>query len=215
MLQLESYDEHEHHLPSKGKFIIAQFDHDHMIVYQAFRSSIAEYAVANQRFGGADYEFDRMTWLKPSFLWMMHYSGWAKKENQENVLAIRMKRSGFDEILKQAVMTRFDKKVYPDSESWKKELEDTDIKLQWEPYHDLFGEKTERKAVKIGIQGAILQRFNNEWIEEIVNITDYVAEQQQLMLSGKARQVRLPHERAYAPDDLRILQKIDATTISL
>lgn len=195
MLTLESYEEHEKHLPTVGKFIIAQFNKESIIVYQAFKDSIANYAVENQKFGGDDYEFDRTTWLKPSFLWMMYYSGWAKKQDQENVLAIRLNKKGFDEML---------------SESKK-----ADIQLKWEPYYDLHGNKSDRKAAKIGIQGSMLQRYNNEWIQEIQNITPFVKEQQQLILSNHVSSIQIPRERAYAPADLTILTKIDATTISL
>ena len=215
MLQLENYDQHEHHLPSSGKFIIAQFDKDSIIVYQAFNDAIAEYAVKNQRFGGPEYDFQRMTWLKPSFLWMMYYSGWAKKENQENVLAIKMSRKGFDEILRTAVMTSFYAGIYADTGAWQQELKESEIQLQWEPYHDLFGNKTERKAVKIGLKGEMLLRYNEEWIQEIQNITPYVRNQQGRLLANRLEMIELPHERAYAPDDLSILKKIDATTISL
>ena len=215
MLQLESYDQHEQHLPSAGKFIIAQFDRQSIIVYQAFNDHITEFALKHQRFGGNAYDFERMTWLKPSFLWMMYYSGWAKKENQENVLAIRMSREGFDEILKTAVTTRFYAGTYTDQKSWEDELRSTEIQLQWESYHDLFGNKTERRAVKIGLRGDMLQRFNENWILEIRNITPFVREQQQLLSVNKLEFIQLPHERAYAPDDLSILRKIDATTITL
>lgn len=215
MLQLEDHELHEQHLPSAGRFIIAQFDGDSIIVYQAFNDKIASFAVKNQRFGGEAYDFKRMTWLKPSFLWMMYYSGWARKENQENVLAIRMKRSGFDEILRYAVMTSFNNTLYPDDATWKKELSGTDVQLQWEPYQDLFGNKTDRKAVKIGLRDKMMQRYNEEWIEEIENITPFVRRQQDLLLAGRTDLIQLPHERAYAPDDLTILTKIDATNISL
>lgn len=215
MLFFESHDEHEKHLPAVGKFIIAQFNKESIIVYQAFKDSIAQYAVAHQKFGGDDYDFHRTTWLKPSFLWMMYYSGWANKQDQENVLAIKMSRKGFDEILRFAVMTTFYKEIYGDNASWKKQLETSDIQLQWEPYHDLHGNKTDRKAVKIGLSGEVLERFNNEWIQEIQNITPYVQEQQELLKAGKIKNIRLPKERAYAPGDLTILTKIDATTISL
>ena len=215
MLQLESYDLHEHHLPSEGKFIIAQFCREYVIVYQGFKDTIAQYAVEHQKFGGPDYDFNRTTWLKPSFLWMMYYSGWAKHANQENVLAIRMKRQGFDRILETAVLTSYYKNLYPNTETWRQELEDSEVQLQWEPYYDLFGNKSERKAVKIGISGKILQQFNNEWILQIQNITPYIREQQELLRSNKLALLALPHERAYAPDDLSLLKKIDATTISL
>lgn len=215
MLQLENYEEHERHLPAVGKFVIAQFDRESIIVYQAFNDAIAEYAVVHQRFGGEAYDFGRMTWLKPSFLWMMYYSGWAKKENQENVLAIRLSRKGFDEILRQSVLATWNKEIFASKKSWEQELDETEVKLQWEPYQDLFGNKTDRKAVKIGISAGVLQRYNEEWILGIENITAYVREQQQHLKSGRVADILLPRERAYAPGDLTILTKIDATTISL
>jgi hypothetical protein len=215
MLTLESYEEHEHHLPTIGKFIIAQFTKEYIIVYQAFKDSIANYAVENQKFGGADYDFERTTWLKPSFLWMMYYSGWARKEDQENVLAIRISRKGFDEILRCAVMATYDKNIYGSSQNWESQRQNSDIQLQWEPYYDLHGNKSDRKAAKIGLKAEMLQRYNNEWIQEIQNITPFVKEQQQLVLNNKERELRMPCERAYAPGDLTLLPKIDATTISL
>lgn len=215
MLILENYQQHEQHLPTTGKFIIAQYCDEHIIIYQAFKDSIAEYAVKHQRFGGIDYDFDRMTWLKPSFLWMMYYSGWANKENQENVLAIQICRKGFDEILRYAVMSSFYKNIYGTNHNWEQELSRSDIQLQWESYHDLLGNKTDRKAVKIGIKGDMLQRYNNEWIQKIENITTFVREQQRLIETNQHHTLQLPYERAYCPDDLTILTKIDATTISL
>jgi hypothetical protein len=215
MLLLESYADHERHLPVAGKFIIAQFDKDSIIVYQAFKDSIAQYAVEHQKFGGEDYDFERMTWLKPSFLWMMYYSGWAKNENQENVLAISMSRAGFDEMLKAAVMSTYYKRIYETEKNWKDKLARSDIQLQWEPYHDLLGTKTERKAIKAGLTGNMQMRYNDEWILKIENITPYVLEQQNLVKTNKLDLVQLPRERAYAPANLNILPQIDGTPISL
>src|SRR6185312_411311 len=195
MLKFENYQEHEKHLPSEGKFIIAQSDKESIIIYQAFKDTIADFAVKNQYFGGEDYDFNRMTWLKPSFLWMMYYSGWAKKEDQENVLAIRISRKGFDEILGYAVMSTFYKSIYDTNEAWEKQLDNTDIQLQWEPYHDLFGNKTDRKAVKIGLKGGMLQKYNEKWILEIQNITPYVKEQQELITTSQLNKLKLPKER--------------------
>jgi len=215
MLIYESYEEHERHLPSDGKFIIAQFNAAHVVVYQAFNDRIAEYALKHQKFGGDSYDFNRTTWLKPSFLWMMYYSGWANKQNQENVLAITISKEGFEEMLQHAVYTMNDGKLYKIGNVWREGHADNDVLLQWEAYHDLHGNKTDRKAVKIGLAGKMMQRYNNEWIQRIENITDYVKAQQQLVLDKKIKDVMLPAERAYAPDDLRTLKYIDATTISL
>ena len=60
----------------------ADFDHEGVYFYQAFNNSIADYAVANQRFGGKDFKPVRMTWIKPSFAWVLYRSGYAAKHNQ-------------------------------------------------------------------------------------------------------------------------------------
>jgi len=78
----------------KEQTIRAVYDNDTIIVYQAFNKNIAESAVNNQTFISPPFKKERMTWIKPSFLWMMYRSGWATKENQENILAIKIKRSG-------------------------------------------------------------------------------------------------------------------------
>lgn len=214
-LILESAQEFERHLPSSGRYIITQFNEDSVFVYQAFNEQIAAYAVRHQRFGGPEYDFNRTTWLKPSFLWMMHYSGWAKKENQEHVLAIRLSRSGFNEMLQHAAL------ICEKGRCTAAQLEATiannpaQVLLRWEPYNDLFGKVTEREAVMIGLRREAVQWYNEQWIQEIEDITGYVKEQQDLLAKGDMQAVLLPHERAYAPDDLKMLRRIDASTISL
>ena len=49
-----------------------------------------------------------MTWIKPSFLWMMHRSGWATKPGQERVLAIEITRAGFEWALSHAALSHYD-----------------------------------------------------------------------------------------------------------
>ena len=214
-LQCESYAGHEQHLPSSGRFIIAQFDAESVIVYQAFNSAIADYAVQHQRFGGPDYDFERMTWIKPSFLWMMYYSGWARRENQENVLAIRLSRSGFDTLLRTAVHMPVPAGSHPGKPNPSSPAEGPEVQLQWIPYHDLKGNKTDRRAARIGLSGASLRQFNEAWILGIENITPYVRQQQELVLAEQEDALLLPRERVYAPDDLSILNRIEGTTISL
>lgn len=193
----ESYASHEQHLPAQGKFIIAQFSDKHIILYQAFKSSIAEYAVKEQRLGGPDYDLSRSTCFKPSFLWMMYYSGWAKKEDKENILAITVSRQHFEELLEQIVNA------------------DAEVQLTWAPYYDLRGDKTGRLSARLRLAGHTLQRFNDEMILSIENITPYVKEQQALMLHNNTDAIMLPVERVYTPQNLSLLARINATTITL
>lgn len=75
-------------------------------VYQAYSHAIADAALAAERFV-APFSFERMTWVKPSFLWM-RTGGGATKANQERVLAVRLHRRHVDALVATAVPTHFD-----------------------------------------------------------------------------------------------------------
>jgi hypothetical protein len=77
--------------PATGRHIMASYDADEVVVYQAYRPSIGRYAAEHGRFGGADFSFGRMSWIKPNFLWMMYRSGWGTKSGQEVTLAVHLK----------------------------------------------------------------------------------------------------------------------------
>lgn len=49
-------------------------------VYQAYSDPIADGALARQTFLSPSFSMTRMTWIKPSFLWMMYRSGWGLKD---------------------------------------------------------------------------------------------------------------------------------------
>lgn len=110
-LAIEPYLEQVKRWPSSGRHILAQFDADTVVVYQAYRPSIGRFA-AEHGFFGAEFNFDRMSWIKPNFLWMMFRSGWGAKPDQEITLAIWLRRSGFDAILTEAVHSTFVSEVY-------------------------------------------------------------------------------------------------------
>src|SRR3974390_3276628 len=85
-------------LPKTGRHILAQFDDESVIVYQAYRPAIGHFAAQHGYFGG-EFSLNRMSWIKPNFLWMTYRSGWGTKEGQEVTLAVRLRRAAFDEIL--------------------------------------------------------------------------------------------------------------------
>jgi hypothetical protein len=69
--------------------IRAAYNNDTITVYQAFNERIATLAINNQTFVSPPFKKERMTWIKPSFLWMMYRAGWGTKENQEHILYAR------------------------------------------------------------------------------------------------------------------------------
>ncbi|MFC0779888.1 DUF4291 domain-containing protein [Flavobacterium sp. HJSW_4] len=183
-LKTIQHHRYEKGLPQEGNFILGQKNGANIFVYQAFNDSIADYAIKNQKFGGPDYSFDRMTWIKPNFLWMMYRSDWAKKDsNQSRILAIEMTFEGFEELLTNGVLTSYDKS-YGDESTWRDNLSNSDVRIQWDPDHNVKGEKLKRRAVQIGIKNEALQKFNNEYIKSIQDITAFVKEQKTKIDSG-------------------------------
>ena len=168
------YSQYESTQPQAGHHILGQLRGQHIIVYQAFNAAIARYAVANQRFGGPDYSFNRMSWIKPNFLWMMYRAGWASKENQERILAIELPLIHFYTLLEQAVYSSYQEAVYSTEANWRTALETSDVRLQWDPDHDPQGNRLARRAVQIGMKGETLRDFATKWLVSIEDITDFV-----------------------------------------
>lgn len=165
-------------------------------VYQAYSSDIASEAVRAGTFG-PKFKRDRMTWIKPSFLWMMYRSGWGTKENQEHILAIDLKREGFDHMVKNAVLSSYQEGVCGSHEEWKAQIHNSDIRCQWDPERDIFGNALNYRSLQIGIRGEALQKYVDEWIVNLADITEYVND---LRIKRDMRQDisdLLPDEKVY------------------
>ncbi len=195
-LNVEPYLKQKENWPPTGKVILAQYDADSIVVYQAYRPSIGQFAAENGYFGG-DFKLSRMTWIKPNFLWMMYRSGWGSKEGQEVTLAIRLQRSAFDAILSQAVHSKYMPELYKDQQAWSRSLNHSDVRLQWDPDHAPSGRKVERRAIQLGLQGEAALKYSREWIVSIEDISAFVTEQRQHMISGNYDALLTPRERAY------------------
>ena len=200
-LELENYNDQVKRWPQEGRHIMAQFTEDYVIAYQAFMPAIAEYAVQHQRFGGSHYSFDRTSWLKTNFLWMMFRSGWGTKPNQERVLALYVKADGFDEILRNAFTVKKEKELGI-SEA------DGMVRLKWEPDHNVTGKHEQRRAMQLGLKPKMLTKFNENMILGIRDITDMVREQHSLVERQKLSDLRLPKETVYMPSDQLLCERL-------
>jgi hypothetical protein len=207
-LKTTHYTTYQASVPTSGKHILAQCRSDEILVYQAYNHQIADYAVANQVFGGENFSYARMSWIKPNFLWMMFRCGWATKPNQERVLGIWLKKSFFEKILEQAVFSSFQPEVYADRDTWQKELRQKEVRLQWDPDHDLYGNKLERRAIQLGLKGDILKEYGQQQIQEIIDLTDFVREQKKKMDAGARDEILVLMEKAFLPENRGIINKL-------
>ena len=196
MLALERWEDQRARWPAAGKHLLAQYDDETLVVYQAYKPSIGEHAARHGRFG-ADFSFSRMTWIKPSFLWMMFRSGWGTKKDQEVTLAIRVRRAGFDEILASAVASSFGASGLASEDAWRRALDGSDVRVQWDPDHDPSGRPVERRAIQIGLAGKTLRRFDAEHVVSIEDVSPMVAKSRGVEPS----ELLTPAERAYPLSD--------------
>ncbi|WP_051709192.1 DUF4291 domain-containing protein [Streptomyces sp. NRRL S-350] len=190
---------------SPTRLVRAAHTADTVTVYQAFPPGIAEPAAAEGRFPEA-FARDRMTWIKPSFLWMMHRSDWGRGAGQERVLALEISREGFDWALERAVLSAYTGRVHDSQAAWKRELRQSPVRVQWDPDRDLGLRPLERRAVQVGLRGEAVRRYADEWIRRITDVT---------ALAGRVRVERdpalLPVETAY-PLDAAVAARLGAAT---
>ena len=206
-LVTESYAAQVARWPPAGRHILAQFTADAVVVYQAYRPAIGHFAARHKFFGGT-FSLNRMSWIKPNFLWMMYRSGWGTKEGQEVTLAIWLQRAAFDDILRQAVPSSFAPAVYADEAAWKRAVAHSSVRLQWDPDHAPDGSALQRRAIQLGLRGDVLSQYARAWIVDIEDISDFVAEQRPMAQVGDHARLMTPREEVYPISDPEIATRI-------
>lgn len=178
------------------KYINAVYNDETIRVYQAFNEKIATEAVELGTFGKS-FKRERMTWIKPSFLWIMYRSGWAEKENQEHILAIDIKREGFEEIINNTVISSYNADMGISREEWKKQIINSEVRCQFDPDRDIYGNPQPIRAIQLGLRGKMVDKYINEWIVSITDITENVKYLKSLRDSGNLTPDKLPREKEY------------------
>ncbi len=178
--------------------IRADFDRETIVVYQAYSDHIADPALRNGRFV-EPFSFNRMTWIKYSFLWLMHRSNWAEKSGQERILAIRISRAGWEKALASTVLTCFHPTVHRSMDEWADSFANAKVHVQWDPERNIRGGALQHYSIQVGISRDLIREYNEEWITEIKDFTPTVAKMRSLIRSGdvKAATRHLPPEKAY------------------
>lgn len=195
---------------AQKRTVRAVYGESSITVYQAFPKEIAERAVHAGTFV-APFKNDRMTWIKPSFLWMMYRSGWATKPNQEHVLSIEITRAGFEWALTHSSLSHFDRAVHPDVETWQKELGENPVRIQWDPDRSIYLDPLPKRAIQVGLSGEAVKCYVRDWIISITDVTEIVHTIHSEIRQGRTGEAMrmLPTERHY-PLPEHISQRVGA-----
>lgn len=176
----------------------AKYTSSTITVYQAYSAEIADTALRAGTFV-APFKRDRMTWIKPSFLWMMHRSAWATNPQQERVLAVEISRTGFEWALANSSLTHYDMSVHEGIEEWRREKDASPVRVQWDPGRSIDLERESRRAVQVGLSGKAVDEYLDRWIVGMLDVTGLAHSIRADVESGRFEhaRARLPRESPY------------------
>ncbi len=178
--------------------IRADFDRQTLTIYQAYPDAIADPSLKAGRLV-PPFSFRRMTWIKPSFLWLMGRSNWGKKRGQERTLAIRITREGWLTALREGVLTSYEPGVHRSFGRWEDAFEAAKVHVQWDPERSLRGAGLAHDSIQVGISRHRIRTFVEEWIVGIEDLTPTVDKIRRLRDAGRVSAARrlLPPEKVF------------------
>ena len=177
----------------------AEYDDEGVWFYQAYNDCIADWAVNHGTLGGPLFNPTRMTWIKPSFAWMLYRCGYTAKHGQERVLKLKVPHSEVASLLEACACTHGGG--------------GSKGRIQWDPARDLYsseGKSTEprkllrERAIQIGLSRELSERF----ARSILAVVDVSALARRVGDAHQSKDVRdameviraeLPTERPYVP----------------
>jgi hypothetical protein len=176
--------------------IRAVYDAATIRVYQAYSDVIADSALAHGTFVSPPFKMERMTWIKPSFLWMMYRAGWGFKDpGQSRILAIDITREGFEWALAHSCPSHPSETMT--SQEWEALKARSPVRIQWDPERDLFLQPLEHRAIQIGLSKEAIDLYMHQWIRHITDITPLAHQIHSLVVDKQLdeAQAMLPAER--------------------
>jgi hypothetical protein len=194
-------------IPEGVQIFVGEWDAEGVYVYQAFCEDIADWALAHQGFGGPSFSTSRMTWIKPSFGWVLYRAGYGYKPGQRRILKIKIPHDALGRILSQCQCVDTNKTT-----RCKHNLETGcgNGRVQWDPERDVMcadGREPRlmirRRAIQIGLKGKVLE----EYLRSLTSIQDVTELGHKVCAAHRSKKKdamvelypELPHERPYMP----------------
>ncbi|MDB5311514.1 MAG: hypothetical protein JWO38_5716 [Gemmataceae bacterium] len=123
-------------------------------------------------------------------------------------LALRLRRAFFDSLLAQAVPSTWGRDLYPTREDWSRAVGRSEVRLQFDPDHHPSGAKLDRRAIQLGLRGGVMEAFGRHEVVEVVDLSDFVAEQRSVLAARGVSALVTPRERVYTPADPAVAARL-------
>ncbi len=180
-----------------------EWDDEGVFFYQAFNDEISDYAIQHGRFGGPHFNPTRMTWIKPSFAWVLYRAGYGRKHNQSRILKVKLPHAAVAALLGACAC--------------KHGGGGHKGRVQWDPARDLLSSEDKgrqprkmrrERAIQIGLSHELSEAYVGSVIsiEDVTELAHAVGEAHATKPCQEGRQdamaellPRLPVERPYMP----------------
>ncbi len=146
----------------------ARFDADAVVVYQAYPEALGRELVAMGRFGGS-WRFDRHTRIQPSWRGTLRRYAWGERPDRERILAVRVRRAGFDALLTAALQQAFDERLYASKQAWRLATRFAPVLVEWDA--DPSDGDEDDEVARLRIHGPLVRRFAEEWVVGIDDVS--------------------------------------------
>ena len=103
--------------------------------------------------------------------------------------------------MRNSVLSSFGEVSDLSKEEWKEKLENSEVRCQWDPDRDIYGNPIGRRAIQLGIKREMVKKYINDWIVNITDITDKVIEMRDSIQNGTFSESMLPKEKKYILND--------------
>jgi hypothetical protein len=151
------------------------------------------------------------SWIKPSLLWLMHRSNWARKPGQKEILAVRLARAGWEQALTQAVPTAPEPAIHGSSAAWSRTFEAGAVHVHWDPERSSRGAALNHYSIQVGVGRALIGAYVEDWVAGLADLTPTVHKIAALVRAGQTAKAQrlLPPESPY-PLNAAIARRIHA-----
>lgn len=207
-MQLQQQQQRLAVLPGDTQVFVGEWDAEGVYVYQAFCDDIADWALAHQQFGGPRFNPTRMTWIKPSFAWVLYRSGYGKKAGQNRVLKIKVSHHALADLLSQCRCVDTNKETRLKHSACEDGV--SNGRVQWDPERDLMSADGKeprmmlrRRAIQIGLKGRLSEQYVNSTIsiQDVTELSHRICEAHRSKKKDAMVELepQLPNESPYLP----------------
>jgi len=138
----------------------------------------------------------------------MHRSRWGTKENQQVILALRLRREFFERYCwRKPSQRRGNANGLPHRRRGPTLRAGRQCGYSGTPY-DPWGHRLQRRAIQIGLKGTVLEAFGQRELLEVIDISAFVAEQRVHLTAADGAALLIPRERVYYPADPAITARL-------